>query len=343
MKEIDTHKVLAILEELETSNKLIRLGFGELQNIGQGNDFYFLPFQLLSQGIERFMKSYICLAYSNKNKKLPDARYLKKFGHDLELLLNEINQFYYLDYNRPQFNIDRTFILSNEDLKELLHIISEFGKFARYYNFDVITDSDKKSIDAISSWQEFENKILSTNKANYAKLIDYDSSYEVGQSITNYIIVVFEKFISSLSRQFIFDQVGELGKQLTVNSYLDFGMLYGNDYGKTDYRKSTTKYIETPKRVHKRNFIDEVERKCNPNYKHLKISKSEYNKEWPFYSDNVIVECRYNHWCIVTIDGHDYSLNGAAKGKYKLENPHDAGMAILGKSLNDFINIARNL
>ncbi len=71
----------------------------------------------------------------------------------------------------------------------------------------------------------------------------------------------------------------------------------------------------------------------------------EYNIEgdWPFYADEIIIECRQKHWCIVTIDGYDYALNGAAKGRYKLENPHDAGMAILGKSIEYFITMALKL
>ena len=59
--------------------------------------------------------------------------------------------------------------------------------------------------------------------------------------------------------------------------------------------------------------------------------------------DKVIIECRYKNWCIITINGHDYALNGSAKGRYKLENTHDAGMAILGKSTGDFIRLALEL
>ena len=55
------------------------------------------------------------------------------------------------------------------------------------------------------------------------------------------------------------------------------------------------------------------------------------------------LECRKKHWCIVTINGYDYALNGAAKRKYKLEDPHEAGMAILGKSIGDFITMALKL
>jgi hypothetical protein len=130
---------------------------------------------------------------------------------------------------------------------------------------------------------------------------------------------------------------------LSASTFFDFGMLYEKDFGKKDYRNQTTKYQETQKNVHKRTVLDEVQRKVNPEYKSMKILKSEYNGDWPFYADEVIIECRQSHWCIVTIDGFDYALNGSAKGRYKLENPHDAGMAILGKSISDFIKMALEL
>jgi hypothetical protein len=105
----------------------------------------------------------------------------------------------------------------------------------------------------------------------------------------------------------------------------------------------STKYNETPKKIHKRTIIDEVQRNINPDYKSKKITKKEYEGDWPFYADEIIIECRQKHWCIVTIDGFDYALNGSAKERYKLENPHDAGMAVLGKSLSDFIKMALDL
>lgn len=134
--------------------------------------------------------------------------------------------------------------------------------------------------------------------------------------------------------------LGQLGKQLTISSFFDYGTLYEKDFGKTDYRKNTTKYKETPKSIHKRTVLDELNRKFNPDFKSKKLRKCDYNGDWPFYVDEIIIECRQKHWCIVTIDGYDYALNGAAKGRYKLENPHDAGMAILGKSIGDFISMA---
>ena len=305
MAEIENIKYFALLEEFETSDKLMKLGFGELQNISLNNDFYFLPFQLLSQGFERFMKAYICLGHYHIHGELPDFKYLKKLGHDLEKLLNEIVENYYIDFNRPQFDLDNAFIKNDSDLKKLLFILSEFGKLSRYHNFDL--------------------------------------SHEVYQKITNHIIIVFEKFVSALSRQFIFKCLGQKGLQLSATTAFNFGMLYDKDFGKKDYRSQTTKYKQTPKKVHKRTMFDEIQRNINPDYKARKLNKEEYIGDWPFYAEEVIIECRQNHWCIVTIDGLDYALNGSASGRYKLEFPHDAGMAILGKSISEFIKMAFEL
>ena len=80
-------KKLALLEELDTSAKLIRLGFGELQNLSIVNDFYFLPLQLLAQGFERLMKVYLCLGYLSKKGRYPTLKDIE--GHDLMVLLGE--------------------------------------------------------------------------------------------------------------------------------------------------------------------------------------------------------------------------------------------------------------
>lgn len=338
----DVIKDFALLDEIEASTKLIKLGLGELQNINASNDFYYLPFQLLSSGFERIMKCYICLAYFDGYGNFPKHEYLKGIGHNLLDLLKEINDKYYKTDNRPILLEDKIFLTQDMELKELLNILSEFGKMARYYNLDVITGATKISIDPKKEWTVFENRIMKLNPKLYDKIMDWDLSQEVYYFISNYVIVIFEKYLAALSRQFIFGHLGDKGKQFS-STFFDFGMIYEKDLGNTDYRKITTRYKETPKKVHKRTLLDELERKTNPNFKSQKITKLEYGNDWPFYADEVIVECRKKHWCIVTIDGHDYALNGSAKGHYKLENPHDAGVAIVGKSIGEFIKIAFEL
>lgn len=124
---------------------------------------------------------------------------------------------------------------------------------------------------------------------------------------------------------------------------MDFMLLRSDKFGTKDYRKNTTRHAATLKKVHKRNFIDSLNRKFNSNFKSLNISKSEFQGEWPFYVDNEVIECRYKYWCVFSIDGFDYALNGSAKGRYKLEHAHAGVIAVLGKSTGDFIQIALNL
>lgn len=336
-------KYMALLEEFETSNKLIILGLGEIQNISLGNNFHFLPFQLLSQGFERFMKAYICLAFENANGNYPGFLYLRGLGHDLKGLLDEIMNHYFFDFKRPQHDEDLAFLQGNKDLSELLFIISEFGKKSRYYNFDLITESKALPVNAVDLWRQFENKYLLADHALLSKLFSRETEAEVFQKLNAITIIVFERFVSALSRQMLFGCLGDNGKQMSASSFQDFAMMYDKDFGRKDYRTYTTRYKETPRNVHKRTWKDEFDRKWNPQYKSKRILKEEYEGDWPFYHDEVIVECRHGIWCVVTIDGHDYALNGSAKGKYKLDNPHDAGMAILDKPFADFIKIAREL
>lgn len=342
MSKIENCKYFALLEELETANKLIRLGFGELQNFDSVNHFYFLPFQLLSQGFERFMKTYICLAYYDKCNTFPSYKDIRKFSHSLEKLFTTIIDNYYPIYKSPQYVLDYDFLLQDTDIRELLRILSEFGLGARYYNFDLITDnSNNIRANTKESWEEFENKLL--NSEDYLKLMREDTKNEVRQKVFTYIIVVFERYISALSRQFIFKGLGQQASQLSVNNFFNFGKLYEQDFGMTDYRYQTQRYQATPQKAHKRTVSDELQRKLKPNYKFKKILKTEYGDDWPFYADEVVIEIRDKHWCIVTIDGYDYGLNGAAQRKFKLSSPHEAGIAILGKSLSNFIKIAHEM
>ena len=120
-------------------------------------------------------------------------------------------------------------------------------------------------------------------------------------------------------------------------------LINNEELGNRNYRIESRRYRNQERTVHTRTPRDEVERKTNKRYRHAVIRKDEFEGDWPFYHDEVIIECREKYWCVVTIDNKDYALNGSAKGRYKLEDVHEAGMAILGKSVGPFINMAINL
>ena len=75
----------------------------------------------------------------------------------------------------------------------------------------------------------------------------------------------------------------------------------------------------------------------------LAVSKAEFGDEWPFRDDRVTVECRDGLFYIVHIGGYDFALNGAARSRFGLPFEHDAGVAVLGKSVGPFIDMAHGL
>ncbi len=334
---------LALNEELQTSINLIKLGLGEYQNLDMANDFYYLPFQLISSGFERLMKCHICLGHLEVHKSYPDPKLFKNIlKHDLLKIKKHILNNYYKTKNIPVLKADLEYLTNDKELHDIMELLSEFGKFARYYNLDVITGENNPSIDVKAMWEEFETSLLLQDKELIKNFNDYEKQKDVMDTIARTIIIKLERFVRAISRQFTLGDLGKLALQFSPAVY-PFLMLMDDDLGTTDYRKNTTNYNEKEIKSHKRTLTDEIERKTNKNFVSKKITKNDFRGEWPFYKDEIIIECREKFWCIVSIDGYDYALNGAAKGRYKIEDVHEAGMAVLGKSIGPFINMALEL
>ena len=342
----ETIKDVYLHDELMTSLNLIKLGFGELQNLDFGNDFYHLPFQLLSSGLERLMKCHICLGYHERFNEFPDSKYLRKCGgsngHDLTILKEKILLEYFSNQKIPALIDDENILQNDKNLQQLIYLLSEFGKYARYHNLDIVTSATKPSIDVKQLWREFETEILLADTKLLNKLTGSEYHYEVNEFVTQFTISKLEKFVRALSRQFTLGGLGKKAKQFSP-VFFEFIMLSDDGIGITDYRKETTRYKRKETKVHKRNFIDNLKRRSNPDIKFKRINKADFNGDWPFYADEVIIECRQKNWCVIEIEGHDYALNGVAQGRLNLTSVQDAGVAIYGKSLTPFREMALKL
>jgi len=165
---------------------------------------------------------------------------------------------------------------------------------------------------------------------------------EALNTVQRWIVIILEKFVRSISRQFTLGKLGAIALQYS-STYYPFIMLTDEDLGTRNYRQETTRYKQKKRKVHRRTVIDKFKRKFKQSYVYKHIAKTDFAGDWPFYHDNITIECRENHWCVVTIDNKDYALNGAAQARYKIESVHDAGMAILGKSVGSFIQMALDL
>ncbi len=339
-------KDLYLSDELETAAKLIQLGFGEFQNLDMGNDFYYLPFQLLSSGFERLMKCHICLGYHEKHNMYPDFKYLKncggKGGHDLLELKQTILTSCFSTHSIQVLQEDIDLLTNDKDLERLIYLLSEFGKYARYHNLDIVTSASTSSINVKMLWEEYENDIITSNPNLLQKLGDIEAGEEVLDYTKRQILIKLEKFARAICRQFTVGRLGDKALQFSGVLY-PFIMLNDNELGNRNYRQETTQYKEKERKAHTRTLFDEFQRKTSKHYRHAMVKKEEFAGDWPFYHDEVIIECREKHWCIVTIDNKDYALNGSAQGRYKLEGVHEAGMAILGKSVTPFFEMALKL
>lgn len=318
-------------EEFELSCKLIRKGLGELQKIDYSNDFYFLPLLLLSQGIERFLKSYI-IAYRIENDEaelFPGA--LKT--HSLVELLKNIKQNYYVIGVR-NVDIEDEQYFSNAYLNQVLNILSDFGYNGKYYNINHLIDSD--SVSPISRWEKLEQALIPLTENEYLKFFDIETRNEYYKKVSDKIIVIIEKFLSILSRQHIFGQESKVFLGATM---ANFAMCDG-DYGKTDYTIEKKEY-GSDFIAHKRTFVDKV--KSLFYYKSKKILKSQYDGKWPFKSEYVILESRNSRHYIVVVDGCEYALNGKTSTQLKMLTPNKGGVVVGCQSTDDFLRMAKRL
>lgn len=242
----ETLKDIYIHDELLTTFRLIEIGFGEFQNLDLANDFYHLPFQLLSSGFERLMKCHICFGYHEKNNSYPDSKYLKKCGgkngHDLIELKSNILKSYFSIHKTPVLKEDFGFLSNDEDLEKLLYLLSEFGKYSRYYNLDVVTSAAKPSTDVKSLWTDFENSILTSNPELLKKAMDIEFQEEVLDSVQREIIIKLELFVRAVCRQFTIGKLGAKALQFS-NVLHPFIMLGDDELGNRDYRKKTTRSL----------------------------------------------------------------------------------------------------
>ena len=328
-------RVSTLQQEFELSYKLVCKGLGELQKIDYSNDFYFLPLLLLSQGIERFLKSYI-IAYKIENEEeniFPETLRI----HSLVKLLDIIKQDYYVVGSRDT-DIKDEHYLSNTYLNKLLDILSDFGNNGRYYNINHLINSN--NISPISRWEKLEQDLIPLTGEEYLNLKDVNTRNNYYKRVNNKIIIIIEKFLSILSRQHIFGRTSKVFLGATIANFSTFEYLYDDNYGKNDYTLVKKEY-GNEYTAHKRTLIDRL--KTSLFYKHKKILKSKFEGEWPFKSESVTLESRENELYIVIIDGYEYALNGKTSSRLKLPTPNKGGVVVDCKSTDKFLKMAQCL
>ena len=336
--ENDTVRFLCLHDELETSRELLKSGFGRLQEIDIGNTFYHLPHQLLASGFERLMKCYIAAVRKGRDGTYPDRQAMKKLGHNLECLLKTIYTEHFGGIERRLLQEDLMFITTDPVLKECVRILSLFGKMGRYYNLDVVAGSEYGPIDPKSEWEALERCVEDpTPYLDNPERLHRDYYPRVNSML----IASMERLIRAIAMQFTLgdhaDPENAIGQLSGV--YSEFRNLRDDQFGTIDYRRSVEILRADSDQWIRRSHKEIAE----SGWPSLTITMAEFGGEWPFRNDSVTLECRDGMFCIVNIGGFDFALNGAARSQFGLPFAHDAGVAVLGKSVGPFIDIAFKL
>jgi hypothetical protein len=331
-------RMIALNEELETSHKLIVAGFGALQEVDMGNTFYHLPHQLIASGIERLLKCYISLVIRGTTGFFPDRSAMKDLGHDLAGLLAKVVNDHYGGLERPLLKAELEFLRIDPMLQQCVAILSNFGKQGRYYNLDVVAGAQAQLIDPTEEWRNLE---LSIEDAT-PYLHDTEKLYrDYYPRVSAKLIAIMERLIRAIALQFTLgghpDPQGNLSSLSVVFS--DFRNLRDAQLGTKDYRRSV--HILKQATL---NWVRRTDQEILGGRHPVKVvHQAQFEGEWPFRADGVIVECRGKLCAIVNVEGYAFALNGLAAGHFKLPGPHDAGVAILGRSVGPFIDMALSL
>lgn len=334
----DLERFLCLIDELETSHKLIRAGFGSLQEIDMANDFYHLPHQLIASGLERLMKCYIALVHQGRTGAFPDREFMKALGHDLVELHRAICGNYYGGTTRPLVRLELEYLTTDPILQECIRILSLFGKFGRYYNLDVVAGSPHTLIDPKSEWETLERSVEDpTPYLTDTEVLHRDYYPRVHAKL----VAKLERLVRAIALQFtIGDHTDQLGKlRQTSAVFTDFRNLRDAQLGTIDYRQSVRILNQQ-----KKNWIKRTEREiADGRWPFRIITQQEFAGEWPFRMDRVIVELQEQLFAIAYIEDYAFALNGSAASRFELPFPHDAGMAVLGKSIGPFVELALSL
>jgi|AntAceMinimDraft_9_1070365.scaffolds.fasta_scaffold14123_1 hypothetical protein len=251
-KEIPFDQFIALDDEVRASINLIQTGLAELQNIDDGNDFYYLPFILLSNGLEKLLKVIICFYFWEQKGHFPTMNDFKEKkndnGHNLLYLKNKVLSEYFIA-NTPAIKEDLEILSNNETLNKLIYFLGEFGQYSRFYNLDVIiSNPKKKSKDIKRLWEKLETDLLLADSELFNQLkknlknIDkekVENIRKINEQVQKKTIILLEIFARALTRQFAFGNLGQ-AKRFT-GTIMPFLTLMDNELGKRDYRKMENK------------------------------------------------------------------------------------------------------
>jgi len=248
----DSQKKLLYLHDIVIESKvLINLGFEYLlkDNFRNATAWPYLIFMLcFSRGFELLMKAIICYKTYEKNHDNEDEKthfptkgLFKNFRHNLSKLKEEIIKNYNgieqrkNDTNRrliEELIKDRNFLSKDKDLSSLLDFISKYAEQGRYYELNMITESDQNAYDVKNEFLKIVFDFIHKDKILFDKFENSENYYPEEmhnqrddiwlKSIKENIFPILKKFLKVLYRQFNYGLLGEEAMEVSGDLDIDF-------------------------------------------------------------------------------------------------------------------------
>lgn len=196
---------IALAYEVDAVVKLSQEGIEGLRRLDGANDFYHLPMQLLAQGFERLLKLTLALAELKTQGTLPSPYTLRKeYGHDIVALLDRVLDVVtqQTDYaRRPAVQEDLAFLRGDAHLRQMLSVLSTFGKWSRYYRLQEFLNPDSvdPEDDPDRAWETIESEVLRLHP-DWVAQVDSAGGGRAFESIARDVTATLERFGRAVTR-----------------------------------------------------------------------------------------------------------------------------------------------
>ncbi len=310
MKNLNVWEINALIDEMSIAEKLILNWIRELQN-KYGKEDLFIPFLLLFQWVERFLKISLFIAdwsidQTHKIKDL-NCRFIDLVKNkDRRKLIQKSIEFLKNDY----------LLIS---IIDILDHFADAKQWWRYNNLNILLGKADNNTEIKLSDTIY--KIIKENPILNKKLTDpkeFDFWY-IDEYISEMLISTIEKYICAVNFQFTMCEMWM--RQTECYSYIFINKLFWIDKnrGKISYEE---KYFS-------KKVFESKKMKVESNYKRIKVLKLEYEKSRPIKDfDEVEIEVR-DHYPILLVWWYEYALTWGSSFKFNLPLPHEAKIAYI--------------
>ena len=218
------YKYILLRGCIEESIILTEKGIEFFKEISIGNEnIAFLSFLFLSRGFELLMKNILVFKYIKEEKKFLSSKKLKKYGHNLiklrdEILKNYDNLAIKNKSVKEEIDEDKNF-LQKKELNDILEIFNEYANKGRYYAFEFLDSNNiYESKDPLSQLYNIFLENIENNRSS--SQIEFQGDQRNIDCMWNRIIKsnltpLIYKFLRALTRQFAYGILGDKGLEMS--------------------------------------------------------------------------------------------------------------------------------